>query len=144
PSFYVNAEKGVFRCYGCEAGGNAFTFLQRILGKSFLDTVRDLARELGVDLQGAEDPRAKKRAQLREVMALAERTYSTQLWSPQGQEGRAYLASRGVSEEIIRRFGLGWAGTGWSELADLITREGMLEWALETSLVLPRKEGEGV
>ncbi|HLT31689.1 MAG TPA: DNA primase [Myxococcaceae bacterium] len=144
PSFYVNAEKGVFRCYGCEAGGNAFTFLQRILGKSFLDTVRDLARELGVDLQGAEDPRAKKRAQLREVMALAERHYVAQLWDPaRGQEGRAYLEQRGVSEELAKRFGLGWANSAWTEIADLATREGMLEWALETSLVLPRKEGEG-
>lgn len=144
PSFYVNPEKGFFRCHGCEAGGTVFTFLQRYLGKSFVDTVRDLAREVGVDLEGAEDPQAKERAQLREVTEHAARFYASILWEPErGREGRSYLQARGVSEEIARRFGLGWAPAGWTELADRLTREGLLEWGVKAGLVSPRKQGDG-
>ncbi len=60
-----------FKCFGCQAGGDAIAFVQRYLGKTFVDAVRDLAREVGVDLAAAEDPSARERQHLREVTDLA-------------------------------------------------------------------------
>jgi DNA primase len=144
PSFYVYPEKKRFKCYGCEAGGDAFTFLQRYLGKTFLDTVRDLAREVGVDLEGAEDPVARERAQLREAVEFAAAHYSQRLWEAKGAAARAYLLEeRGVSEETVRRFGLGFAPPGWSDLADRILQAGTTEFAVKAALIQPRSKGEG-
>src|SRR5690349_16659323 len=56
PSFYVTPELRRFKCFGCQAGGDAIAFVQRYLGKTFVDAVKELAREVGVDLAGAEDP----------------------------------------------------------------------------------------
>ncbi|MCI0672861.1 MAG: DNA primase, partial [Myxococcaceae bacterium] len=144
PSFYVYPEKKRFKCYGCEAGGDAFTFIQRYLGKTFLDTVRDLAGEVGVDLEGAEDPTARERAQLREATELAAAHFSQRLWDAQkGAAARAYLAGRGVTEETARRFGLGWAPAAWSELGDRFLQVGTVEFALKAGLIQPRAKGEG-
>jgi len=65
-SFYVTPELRRFKCFGCQAGGDAIAFVQRYLGKTFVDAVRDLAREVGVDLSAAEDPSARERQHLRE------------------------------------------------------------------------------
>jgi DNA primase len=53
PSFHVWPEEKRFKCFGCQAGGDAFTFVQRLFGKSFLDSVRDLAKDAGVELSAA-------------------------------------------------------------------------------------------
>ncbi len=56
PSFYVWPDEKRFKCFGCQAGGDAISFVQRLMGKTFVDTVRDLAKELGIDIEAAVDP----------------------------------------------------------------------------------------
>ncbi len=143
-SFYVTPEMRRYKCFGCQAGGDAISFLQRYLGKTFLDAVKDLAREVGVDLQTAEDPGAKERAQLREVTDLAFEHFKKRLWeSDKGKQAREYLAGRGVSEELSRSFGLGWAPAAWTELADACREAGVLEWAVQAGLVQKRPHADG-
>lgn len=143
-SFYVTPELKRFKCFGCQAGGDAIAFIQRYLGKSFVDAVRDLAREVGVDLSGAEDPSAKERQQLREVTALAQAHFQRLLWDEaEGRLGREALAARGVSEETARAFGLGWAPEAWTRLSDELVRHGTLEFGLQAGLVQRRAKGEG-
>ncbi|HEX8439915.1 DNA primase [Archangium sp.] len=144
PSFYVNPDKGVYICYGCHAGGNAFSFVQRYLGKNFADTVRDLARELGVDLEAAQDPAERDREHIKQATDFATEHFKTLLWNEQtGRDARAYLASRGVSAETARLFGLGWAPPEWTALADRFLKAGMIEWGTKAGLVLPRSKGDG-
>jgi DNA primase len=143
-SFYVTPELKRFKCFGCQAGGDAIAFLQRYLGKSFVDAVRELARETGVDLAAAEDPGARERQQLREVNALAQGHFERLLWEPaEGRLAREALAARGVSEETARAFGLGWAPEAWTRLSDELARRGTLEVGIQAGLVQRRSKGDG-
>jgi DNA primase len=143
PSFYVVPEKRFYFCHGCRASGDAVSFVMRYLGKTFLDSVRDLARDVGVDLEAAQDPGSRERQQLKEVTDLAAEHFRSLLWADEGRAARAYLASRGVSDETAQAFGLGWASEGWTLLADKLTRAGMVEWGLKAGLINPRKGGDG-
>jgi DNA primase len=143
PSFYVVPEKRFYFCHGCRASGDAVSFVQRYLGKTFLDAVRDLAREVGVDLEAAQDPGARERQQLKEVTDQAAEHFRSLLWEEEGRRARAYLASRGISEETARAFGLGWAPAAWTSLADRLTKVGMIEWGLNAGLVSKRQKGDG-
>ncbi|HEX4621335.1 MAG TPA: DNA primase, partial [Myxococcaceae bacterium] len=144
PSFQVNPEMRRFKCFGCNAGGDAIAFVQRYLGKSFVDAVRELAREAGVDLEAAEDPSARERAQLREVTSLAAEHFKARLWDEQaGAQARHYLQERGVPDEMTRAFGLGWAPAAWTELADKMREAGVLEWGVKAGLAAPRSRGDG-
>ena len=143
-SFYVTPELKRFKCFGCQAGGDAIAFVQRYLGKTFVDAVRDLAREVGVDLTAAEDPSARERQHLREVTELALEQFKAQLWHPtDGQVARDALAARGVSEETARSFGLGWAPEAWTRLADALLARGLLEFGIQAGLVQRRARGDG-
>ncbi|WP_051256347.1 DNA primase [Cystobacter fuscus] len=143
PSFYVIPEKRFYFCHGCRASGDAVAFVQRYLGKTFIDAIRDLAREVGVDLEAAQDPAARERQQLKEATDLAAEHFRALLWEEEGRQARDYLASRGISEETARAFGLGWAPDAWSSLADKLTQAGMVEWGLNAGLVNRRQKGEG-
>jgi DNA primase len=143
PSFYVVPEKRFYFCHGCRASGDAVSFVQRYLGKTFVDAVKDLAREVGVDVEAAQDPSAKERQQLKEVTDLAAEHFRALLWQDEGRAARSYLAQRGVSEETAQAFGLGWAPLAWSQLADKLTRSGMTEWGVKAGLVQRRQNAEG-
>ncbi|HZW90471.1 MAG TPA: DNA primase [Myxococcaceae bacterium] len=143
-SFYVTPELKRFKCFGCQAGGDAIAFVQRYLGKTFVDAVRDLAREVGVDLAAAEDPSARERQHLREVTELALEHFKSQLWhATEGRLAREALTARGVGEETARSFGLGWAPEAWSRLGDLLLARGLLEFGMQAGLVQRRTRGEG-
>ncbi len=144
PSFYVWAEERRFKCFGCQAGGDAFSFVMRLLGKTFVDAARDLAKEAGVDLETAVDPAMKEKAQIKEATDFAAEHFKKNLWDPVlGKKPREYLQSRGVSEETSKAFGLGWAPLAWSELADKLREHGLLAFGEKGGLVAPRARSDG-
>jgi DNA primase len=144
PSFYVVPEKRFYFCHGCRASGDAVSFVQRYLGKTFVDAVKDLARELGIDVQGEEDPGVRERQHIKEATDFAAEHFKSLLWQQdEGRAARAYVASRGVSEETAMAFGLGWAPNAWTLLADRFQKQGMLEWGQQAGLVTPRTNGDG-
>ena len=112
PSFYVNDEKGFYHCFGCEAHGDAIRWLTDQRGMPFMDAVKELAAEAGMEVP-APDPRAaeraEKRASLHDVTAAAQDWFVRELASPHGAEARAYLKRRGFSERVVREFGFGFA-----------------------------------
>ncbi|MGA9525530.1 MAG: DNA primase, partial [Myxococcaceae bacterium] len=143
-SFYVTPEMRRFKCFGCQAGGDAIAFIQRYLGKTFVDSVRDLAREAGVDLEAAVDPAAKERQQLKEATDFAAEHFKARLMDPEkGRIAREYLAGRKVSEATAKAFGLGWAPPHPTDLTDRLMQAGMLEWAFGAGLVKQRERSEG-
>jgi DNA primase len=143
PSFYVTPEMRRFKCFGCQAGGDAISFVQRLFGKSFMDAVKDLAREAGVDLEAAVDPSARERQQLKEATDVAQEHFRKLLWSPEGQSARAYLSTRGLSDDTIREFGLGFAPPEWESLSKELLARGVLEFGFKAGLVLKRQKGDG-
>ena len=142
PSFHVWPEERRFKCFGCQAGGDAFSFMQRLFGKQFLDTVRDLAKEAGVDLDEAVDPALKEKAQIKDATDVAAEHFKARLWDPVvGKRAREYLTGRGVTEDVARSFGLGWAPLAWTELADKLRERGLIAPAEKAGLVSARASG---
>jgi DNA primase len=112
PSFYVVEDKGFFHCFGCGAHGDAIGYVMRAENLDFIEAVERLAAEAGIAVP-QQTPQERERAQRQktqlEALAAAAEFYETQLWSPAGGRARAYLTGRGLDEETIRRFRLGWA-----------------------------------
>lgn len=112
PSFYVNDEKGFYHCFGCEAHGDAIRWLTDQRGLPFMDAVKELAAEAGMEVP-APDPRAaqraEKRASLHDVTAAAQAWFEGNLRGADGSQPRAYLSRRGFSDATIREFGFGYA-----------------------------------
>lgn len=144
PSFNVNPQRRFFKCFGCDASGDAISYVQRLQGQTFVEAVRQLAQEAGVDLEETRDPVAEHRQKLLQVTSLAQRHFEHCLWNDaRARPGRDHLAARGVSEQMARRFGLGYALDDWSELTARLTREGACDWAAEVGLIAPGKRGPG-
>ena len=147
PSFTVNPKRGIFHCFGCGAGGDAFRFLMRHDRLAFPEAVRALAERTGVALAAsreAEPEAAGKLEALRRVMALAAEFYSRSLWEAGGAKAREYLDTRGVDAEVARRFGLGYAPASWDALLSRMKAEGIGDDLLvQAGLVLPRQTGGG-
>ena len=133
PSFSVHEEQGLFYCFGCHASGDIFDFYGRINGLDFRDTLEQLAAEAGVSLdRGPADPKRREqeqrersgRRQMIRMYELAAAHFAAALDSPEGEECRAYIQKRGLSDEIVQRFGLGWARRDWQSLATALHRAG--------------------
>jgi DNA primase len=116
PSFYVVEDKGFFHCFGCGAHGDAIGFVMRADNLDFVEAIERLAGEAGIAVP-QQTPQDRERAQrqktLLEALAAAAAFYEAQLWSPGnatgGARAREYLTRRGLDEETLRRFRLGWA-----------------------------------
>ena len=120
-SFNVREDTGRFKCFGCNAGGDVFKFIQDIEHLDFVASVERLALRAGVELHyttgaGAGKDR-KRRQQLLEIMEKAVAWYEKRLLeAPDGRAARDYLRSRGITGEIARQFRLGWAPDDWDTL----------------------------
>ena len=118
PSFYVY-EDG-YHCFGCGAHGDAISFVMQTTGASFPEAVQSLANEAGLDVPKPTPAAAaaeRERLELVDVLALAGQFYQRLLHEREGAGGLAYLRGRGLSDETIARFGLGWSGDGRGALA---------------------------
>jgi DNA primase len=151
PSFHVYPEDKHFKCYGCGAYGDVFGFLQRLEGKEFPDVVRELAREVGIEIPEAEEESAeqkRRRKERNEILAAgdaAARYWAARLSSRFGGEARRYLEERGVTEESVRKFRLGVAADEWNDLAPRLKEKGIGPPALlRAGLVIEKKEKGGV
>ena len=115
PSFTVNDEKGFYHCFGCGAHGDAIRWLTDQRGMAFMDAVKDLAIEAGMEVP-APDPRAAAAAEqrdgLHDVTAAAQKWFVERLASDEGAKARAYLATRGFDAHTLARFGFGYAPEG--------------------------------
>jgi DNA primase len=145
PSFMVNPKKGIFHCFGCGVGGDAFGFLMRQDRLAFPEAVRALARSTGIALpEDRTSPADSGREELLRIMELAARFYAEALARPAGEHARRYLEQRGVDPEVARRFGLGCAPEGWDALLTFMRGERVAPEALERAgLVVPRQSGGG-
>ncbi|MEX2447189.1 MAG: DNA primase, partial [Solirubrobacterales bacterium] len=119
PSFSVDAQEKLYHCFGCGVGGDAIKFVEEKEGLGFAEAVELLADRYGVELQRErEDPQAEaRRRQRRRLGDLLDRVatfYATYLWdSPEASGAREYLAGRGLEEETLRAFGVGYAPSAW-------------------------------
>jgi DNA primase len=143
PSFTVNEERGLFHCFGCGAGGTAFTFLMRMERLEFPEAVAQLAQRAGVELPPAEPSgAAAARERLYAITAHAARFFRDALHGPGGGEARRYLSGRGVSAATIERYGLGVApGSGGALAAWLRQQRLAADEAVQLGLLGRRDDG---
>jgi len=144
PSLTVDPDKGLWHCFGCGAGGNVFHFLMRAENLTFPEAARKLAARLGVDFAGRResDPARGLKDLLARINAEAASFFRGQL------EGSArageYLKSRGLTDELIARFRIGWAPAEWDGLYHHLRRQGYHDPDIEKSgLCVARARADG-
>lgn len=152
PSFGVSRGKSFYYCFGCQASGDAISFLRHVEGLGFGEAIAKLAERTGIELPRSDDPvqaqieRARGvRERLSEVMAQARSFFEAALEQAEHAElARAELAKRGVSPELAQRFHLGYAPLAWDALARHLTQRRIdLQDAVEVGLIAPRRQGGG-
>lgn len=113
PSFKIDPEQGNWYCFGaCRRGGDLLSFVQQADGVTFLDAVEILAARAGVALPKRKPERSAEDDRGLAALAFADRWFQRQLAGPGGREAREYVARRGISDDAVRAFGLGYAPTG--------------------------------
>jgi DNA primase len=122
PSFSVDPREKLYHCFGCDVGGDVFSFVEEKEGLSFPEAVERLGERYGVEVERErEDPRAEEARKRRErLWELLERTatfYVGCLWeSEKAAKARTYLLGRGLNEEVLRAFGVGFAPSAWDQV----------------------------
>jgi DNA primase len=129
PSFYIDPARGFFHCFGCDAGGDVYDFLQRIEALTFPEAVERLARLEGVSLRYEElSPGQRRvlgrRTRLVECLGEANTFFREQLRAEAGRPAVAYLGRRGLTPDAVERFELGWAPDSWEATVRRLTDRG--------------------
>ncbi len=130
-SFNVREETGRYKCFGCQAAGDVFTFVQEIEHVDFVASVEKLASRAGITLRyttGGEGQDRQRRKKLLEVLEVAVEWYHQQLLtSPGARSARDYLRDRGLAGDVARQFRLGWAPDEWDALSVHLRKQGFAE-----------------
>lgn len=145
PSFSVSPSKQIFNCFGCGVGGNVITFIQKIERINFVEAVKLLAERAGVQLEEDKDPKQLERAKLQKSLYKINTEAARFFYSNLNRNAKAmeYLKRRGLSETIIKRFGLGFAPDKWHELMNFMKRKGFSsELLYKAGLIVKQKTGE--
>lgn len=142
-SFSVSPDKGIYYCFGCHKGGGAVNFIMEAENLDYPDAVRFLAKQAGMEVPEDEGYRSayKRQERLWVLCKEAARFYHEKLLEPCGEEARAYLVKRALSQNTITRFGMGFAPNGWGNLIDAMTAKGYEKQdLLDAGLALKSKE----
>ncbi len=110
PSFSVAPDKGIYHCFGCGNGGNAVNFIMEYEKISFVDAIQELGGQLGIDVEFSGDNKSKEFFHaLYEIHNLAANLYHKTLFSDKGEKAKQYLLDRGIDENLIKLFKIGFA-----------------------------------
>ena len=147
PSFYINSQKQIYKCFGCGEGGDVINFVMKMENLEFMDAVKLLARICGVEVNTNMDEQSKlkmeKIKKFQDIHTEAARYYFSTLLSGKNY-GYEYLRKRGLDDKTIKKFGLGFAKKGersWTELMEYLMSKGYdKETLVECGLVTYKKE----
>ncbi len=146
PSFNVNPHKQIFHCFGCHKGGDVFTFVKEYENIGFTDAVRRLAERARIPLETENNPGAQQARHIKDrLLQIHEQV--TQRWQAalandaDGQIARDYLAKRGVADDAIKLFRLGYAPDEWDDTVNWAKSKGHEFGAMEQGGLIIRKEG---
>jgi len=132
PSFMVSEERRSFHCFGCQKGGDIFTFVMEMEGIGFREALEQLAGKAGVELKrkgdwenkGDRGSWGKEKAKLFQILELAAKWYEKNLWEGKGREKiLGYLRRRGLQDETIKKFRLGYAPDGWKNVLEFLLKK---------------------
>lgn len=149
PSFSVSPSKQMYYCFGCGAGGNVYTFVMQYENYDFVEAVKMLAERAGVELpEESNDAESRRASDLRksllEINKKAAYFYFYKLKQEDGRQGYQYLSARQLSDETIKKFGLGYAGKYRDELYRYLKKEGYNDSVLRESGLITFDEARGI
>lgn len=147
PSFNIYAENGSFYCFGCGAAGDVISFIMKIENLDYIEAVRFLAQRAGLEIpeNNHDSSMSALRKRIYEANREAARFYYKSLYSQAGKQGLAYFYGRGLTDAVIRHFGLGFADDSWDSLCKYLREKGFSQSELvSANLAVSRKDGKGV
>ncbi|MCP3876597.1 MAG: DNA primase [Desulfobacteraceae bacterium] len=150
PSFSVNASKQIFHCFGCSAGGNVLSYIMKYHGISFPEAAKMVARKYNITIESETiNPAKRKEIHLKEGLFRLNKTvmgfYFDELKkSSNGVKARNYLKQRGISDDIIQQFKLGFSLDAWESIVQVIRKQKVdRNIAVQSGLILERKQEKG-
>ncbi|MFQ6130702.1 MAG: DNA primase [Armatimonadota bacterium] len=147
PSFNVRRDRGLWKCFGCDAGGDVFDFVMRRENLTFPEALERLGDRVGVRVErspGAARRRSQREAILEANRLACEHFHRLLLEHPSGEVARRHLADRGIEREAIEQFRLGYARESWDDLLEALRRHKInAQLAAMAGLVIPRESGSG-
>lgn len=145
PSFYVSPERQIWHCFGCGLGGSIFDFVMHIDGLEFGEAMRLLARRAGVELEQFDQAVQGEKGRLLEIVDWSSKFFQKQLWeSNAGLKALAYLKERGLSEESIKHWQLGFAPESWDSLGSFLqAKRYRASEIFNSGLSVKRERGDG-
>lgn len=150
PSFTVTPEKQIYRCFGCNVGGNLIRFVMEIEGLSFSEAITKLAEEADIPITWEEASEEQNEQQQEKATLLKAYDFAAKLYhyilgnTEQGKVAKGYLASRGISDKLIDTFQIGYAPAMWDTLVQqLVKREFDLTLMEKGGLISAKHEGTG-
>jgi len=141
PSFTVSEEKNLFYCFGCQKGGNVIHFLMEMKNLTFVEALEELARRYGVKIEYDREKLGesyKRRQATLDLNNEANEFFKRQLKAEAGERARNYIASRGISDDVSRKFQLGYAPNSWEALLKHLRAKGFGEQLAESAGLLVR------
>lgn len=139
PSFFVSPDRGSYYCFGCQAKGDIFTFVEEFEGLDFVGALKVLAERAGVKLEQFE--RHDKSENDRVFSVLEQATFYYQKKLSESKEAVDYIENRGLKEETIREFRIGFAPLEWRGLSDFLTSKGASQNDMLSAGLIKQKEG---
>ncbi len=149
PSFSVHAVKGFFHCFGCGQSGDVFTFVQKVENVSFPESVKIVARKCGIPLpkreftSQEEAEESRQRGKLLDLHELATTWFEEQLRGSEGARAREYLTSRGLTQEAISKFRIGYAPESFNALRDRLQSAAPAEILRLSGLLSSKEQPDG-
>jgi len=144
PSFSVNPEKGIYKCFGCGKGGDAFAFIMEMEGLSFVEAVKDLGSRFGIEVktESRSDKEADSRNEtLFSINEVAQRFFYDNLKSQEGKMAVEYLKARGIDGQTASRFKLGYALPRWDSLFSRLQKEARADLLIASGLAIRGDRG---
>jgi DNA primase len=144
PSFNVLEDRGIFKCFGCGKGGDVFSFVMHLEGLTFPEAIRKLAERAHIEIEGshveADEVARSERESIYHALREAAAYYYRLLRSPDGSAAMEYLRKRGLDEDIMRKFGLGYAPERSGVMTDHLVNKGIDTEKLERAGLIARRD----
>lgn len=148
PSFSVNQELGLYKCFGCGKSGNSITFLMEYAGETFVDAVRLLANRAGISIDLDESTEEDKLELSRKdkayrLMAEASKLCSTELLTENGRVAKNYFLRRGFSQDVLTQFEVGYSPDDWQKTMNSMIKQGFtLETLADAGMIVQKEDGK--
>ena len=146
PSFHVSSDKQIWHCFGCNEGGDVFSFVMKMDGMDFMESMVHLGKKVGVEIKRFSSEKGNLKQRLLEIHSLSTTYYKKVLnESTSAKSARDYVRGRGIDEALQEKFGLGFAPDDWSKMSDFLLGRGFSETELvQAGISLKKKSGRGV